>query len=634
MNVRASDHRLRFAIASIVVVIAAVVTSLSCQRVAQDDQRPADADTQPSKDQASGPRKAAAGKTAAHAVNRFVTSKACRECHQEQFTSWHRTYHRTMTQLAGPQSVVAPFKGELKSRGRSYELQRSGDEYWVTMVPPEWDAKMQAKGFDLNKVTPPPREKRKVVYTTGSHHMQTYWMKAAVGLVQLPWYYHIKQRRWVPKEDTFLTPPTDQRTFDLWNKTCIKCHAVGGRPGCDFRSTFNTEVAELGIACEACHGPGGLHVDFRKAAARGERTGPEPPDAAMVNPESVSHHVSAQICGQCHGTWTPRDMRDFLVNGTGYRAGGDFDKHFRLELFDSDDPEDAFYKRQGYWADGTCRTGGDEYMGLIQSPCYQRGELSCLSCHSMHDSDPADQLKANMHGNEACLQCHTGFKDRIEQHTHHSAGSSGSLCYNCHMPHTSYALYKAIRSHRVDSPSVEVSKRTGRPNACNVCHLDRSYQWTAEKLTKWYGAAPVKLDAEERRLSAAVLMLLRGDAAQRAIAAWHMGWKPAQQASGNDWQAAFLAFTLDDPYSAVRMLSSQSLKSLPGFADLKYDFLADAEERRKSKERVLADWRKSTQGRDHPSAQAILLDAAGNLKQARVKQLLDNRDDRAVTIPE
>src|SRR5262245_48411079 len=29
----------------------------------------------------------------------FVSSDACRSCHPEQYSSWHRTYHRTMTQV-------------------------------------------------------------------------------------------------------------------------------------------------------------------------------------------------------------------------------------------------------------------------------------------------------------------------------------------------------------------------------------------------------------------------------------------------------------------------------------------------------------------------------------------------------
>ncbi|GIT38390.1 MAG: hypothetical protein Ct9H300mP7_3110 [Verrucomicrobiota bacterium] len=36
-------------------------------------------------------------------------------------------------------------------------------------------------------------------------------------------------------------------------------------------------------------------------------------------------------------------------------------------------------------------------------------------------------------------------------------------------------------------------------------------------------------------------MLLKGDAGQRAIAAWHMGWEPARKVSGGNWQGPWLS---------------------------------------------------------------------------------------------
>src|SRR5437867_4685634 len=35
----------------------------------------------------------------------YVSSAACRACHPQQYASWHRSFHRTMTQVASPESV-------------------------------------------------------------------------------------------------------------------------------------------------------------------------------------------------------------------------------------------------------------------------------------------------------------------------------------------------------------------------------------------------------------------------------------------------------------------------------------------------------------------------------------------------
>jgi len=103
------------------------------------------------------------------------------------------------------------------------------------------------------------------------------------------------------------------------------------------------------------------------------------------------------------------------------------------------------------------RVSGREYSGMTESPGFQRGEMSCLSCHQMHqafdDSRPRhewadDQLKRGMRGNQACIQCHHELADSktLTDHTHHAADSSGSKCYNCHMSQTTYGLLKANRS--------------------------------------------------------------------------------------------------------------------------------------------------------------------------------------------
>jgi hypothetical protein len=77
------------------------------------------------------------------------------------------------------------------------------------------------------------------------------------------------------------------------------------------------------------------------------------------------------------------------------------------------------------------------------------------------------------------------------------------------MPHTTYGLLKAVRSHQIDSPRVKASLETGRPNACNLCHLDQTLEWASTWLSKWYGHPQAELSPEDRRVSAALLWLLK-----------------------------------------------------------------------------------------------------------------------------
>jgi hypothetical protein len=125
------------------------------------------------------------------------------------------------------------------------------------------------------------------------------------------------------------------------------------------------------------------------------------------------------------------------------------------------------------------------------------------------------------------------------------------------MPHTTYGLLGAMRSHEIDAPQVEVTLGTGRPLACNACHLDRTLAWSAEVLARWYGQPIPDLPAESA--PASLVGLLSGDAGQRALWAWHFGWSRAHAAVGGPWQLGAVARLLDDPYAAVRWVAWRAL---------------------------------------------------------------------------
>ncbi len=261
-------------------------------------------------------------------------------------------------------------------------------------------------------------------------------------------------------------------------------------------------------------------------------------DETIVNPSRLSAERSSQACGQCHAIasfsrhdWWRGHWNDFRPGEDLHATRHVIRPNSSESLVDLQQQlkQDPDFLRSYYWSDGMVRVSGREYNGLIESPCYQGGKFSCLSCHSMHDSDPNDQLAAGMQSDQACLQCHEKYREKVAEHTHHAPSSAGSRCYNCHMPHTTYGLLKAIRSHQVSSPSVASSVQTGRPNACNQCHLDKSLGWTQTHLSEWYATPKVELNDEQAKLSAMAVMLLRGDAGQRALTAWSMGWDEAQR---------------------------------------------------------------------------------------------------------
>ena len=582
----------------------------------------------------------------------YVTSERCQACHPQQYQSWHRSFHRTMTQVATPETARARFEGTLHLANESYQLEQRGGEFWVEMVDPDWKyvqlLREQAALREGKPVPPadpnPPRSRKRVGMMTGSHHMHAFWVPSQYGNEQFsfPFTWLFEENRWVPRNDVFLMDPGKPHLQQVWNVNCIRCHVTAGQPRQDAKThVIDSRIGEMGIGCESCHGPSEEHVRAnenprRRYALHAKAEG----DQTIVNPRRQSARKSSETCGQCHGITRILNHADWVENGFRFRPGGEMERDLPLIRHPARAPAASLPKalldnralwEGSFWPDGMVRVSGREYNGLIESPCHQRGELSCLSCHSMHQSQPDDQLAAGMESNQACLPCHGSIQ--LTEHTRHRADSSGSLCYNCHMPHTTYGLLKAMRSHEIDSPSVQATVQTGRPNACTLCHLDQTLGWTAKYLSDWYGIAAPQLSSEEQSVSAAALLALRGDAGQRALIAWHLGWEPAQEISGREWMAPYLAQLLEDPYSAVRYIAQRSLKRLPGYRDLTFDYISPAPERSRARQRALEIWNaranKAVTGRD-----AVLVAPDGALQEEKFTTLLQRRNNRLMELLE
>ncbi|HSH76533.1 MAG TPA: multiheme c-type cytochrome, partial [Longimicrobiales bacterium] len=260
----------------------------------------------------------------------FTTSDTCQACHPDQYDSWHRSYHRTMTQVATPSTVLADFDAVLEDRGHRWRFERRGDELWVEMPDPVWfeNPPWLMQALDESWPDSPPRIEARIVMTTGSHHMQNYWVRRPAGgdaalrpddgtLVQVPWVWLIEEGRWIPNQDSFLAPPSSSLGgVAEWNASCSQCHSVGTEPRVlEASDGFDTRTVELGIACEACHGPAERHVERYRSPLRRYlrhlRTagGDDSPDPTIVNPAKLAQRRSTEVCGQCHsfGEWTDQE---------------------------------------------------------------------------------------------------------------------------------------------------------------------------------------------------------------------------------------------------------------------------------------------------------------------------------------
>lgn len=582
----------------------------------------------------------------------YVQSINCRSCHPAEYNSWFQSYHRTMTRRATSENVKGDFANvDLELDGNRYTLGVENGIYWVEL--------------DIIGVGAPDRRVRsrhRVELVTGSHHMQVYWYSTGElrELARIPFSYIIGEG-WVPYRATFMQPPEtlpEVRPMHAgqgrWNDTCINCHTTHGRPRIGDDGSFLTAVAEFGIACEACHGPAEEHLRANQwPLRRFAEYFKEATDRTITQPAALAKVPASEVCAHCHGYFQFRDGEAearWRKSGFAYRPGG---SHGETQfLFQASARElepmvdrimlnNPHLVRGNFWSDGMARTSSREYNDMVETGCYKRGNMSCMSCHRMHKDveDPRDfplwaddQLERGMETDQACLQCHSSYAGDIVAHTHHPASSEGSRCYNCHMPYTDYGLLKSIRSHHIDSPDVADSVNTGRPGACNLCHLDRTLSWSAGYLEQWYGIAPPPLSTDEESIPASVLWVLQGDPGVRALLASGMSWSPAREVAKDDWLAPFLGILMDDPYDAVRYMAAGTLRTFDGFEEHEFDPIPRPHEREPLAPEILRRFQEK--GRIPRGIGTNLATPKGDLTGGEINRLIDERDSRPLTLYE
>jgi predicted CXXCH cytochrome family protein len=247
-----------------------------------------------------------------------------------------------------------------------------------------------------------------------------------------------------------------------------------------------------------------------------------------------------------------------------------------------------------FWANGSPRLTAYEYQGILRSRCFTEGDadnrINCLTCHSMHEGDIKGQIKVENRTDKPCLQCHQQYEPpaSLTSHTKHAPESSGSRCYNCHMPRVVYGVMAVHPTHDITVPNPQLTATQAVPNACNQCHLDRSVNWAiAESKKLWPGRfAFVEMSGDQQfNIAEGARALFAGDALTRALAAEALGGGLSAK-TDTSWTTPFLLEAFDDNYPIVRYFAANGLAKINSQLR-KPDYLAAPEARRYS----LSQWR-------------------------------------------
>ena len=411
------------------------------------------------------------GESAHWAQEQVPVSLQCAACHTRQFEDWAGSDHAWAWRQTDAALDAEPFhRQELNAHGATLSFATTPQGGYRLLQP---TAAGEPRSYEVHSVV-------------GRTPLVQYLVRGERGALQAPsaaW--DVLRHEWFDlfAQDERLSAEglAERAAGDWghwlgrgmnWNSQCAWCHMTGfhnrySEEGDSYDSTWQ----EPGVTCTQCHRP---------APAADAK------DGCLVRPEErkLTAEQMHDNCASCHARREELD-EDF-------RIGDKFDDHFRLEL-----P----ILPGVFWPNGMQRDEAYCETGLRLSRMGAAG-VTCLDCHDPHTA----QLKLPQEDNSVCLRCHAdgtevnGTPAPIVQHAPAGLcpeGSMGARCVECHMPASPYMARDPRRDHSFNIPDPTLSEQLGIPNACTMCHRDKSDTWAAEALAR---ALPEEQKAAAYRL--------------------------------------------------------------------------------------------------------------------------------------
>jgi predicted CXXCH cytochrome family protein len=388
---------------------------------------------------AQGPQSPAAAPIAASSAAHYVGSAACRSCHGEIYERWQKT--RMANVVQDPRLHPA------------------------AIIP------------DLSKPDPLLTfSKSDIALTYGSRWKQRYFKRIGDDYFVLPAQWDVTHKVWRPY---FVKNGTDWWAVhyppdNLQRPTgplCDGCHSVN-------YDLATKTVTEWNVGCERCHGPGSEHVA-------------DPQRPAIINPAKLDYVRANDVCIQCHSQGQPLENP---IQGKYYDWPVGFHVGLRLVDFwqlEAHQPGETTFT---HFADGTAHKNRMQGNDFVQSVMYTHA-VTCFSCHDAHGTandavlwKPAGTLCLDCHGPNTANGPHAAS---IEAHTHHAPDSPGSQCIACHMPKIEQTVADInVRAHTFRFITPSQSDALKIPNACNLCHADKTTAWATAALKGWQDRSP------------------------------------------------------------------------------------------------------------------------------------------------
>ncbi len=321
----------------------------------------------------------------AELVAEYVGSESCASCHSELHKGWQQTMHPYMIQEGS--KILPEAKAALEA-----ELAKGNSDF-----------------LHISPDGPVLESLNQIDYVVGGFFKQRFAVHTDEGVRFLTAQYN------VPSED--LTIYSSGRNYE---DRCVACHVTGfdleksntlDRSADDY--SLLSISAELGIGCEACHGPGSLHLT--------EFTNPD----YIVNPADFTIEEQVNFCGTCHARNAGHVELAGRQDPVGYQFRDSVYDIVRVlsiannlnvwsktengEIVGYFDAEEGGSQR--WYDDAGARAHRMQFNEMEMGPHWD--VLSCTDCHNMHGvNDEGRALYWNFA--ESCFDCHGDKYDPAE----------------------------------------------------------------------------------------------------------------------------------------------------------------------------------------------------------------------------
>jgi len=313
-------------------------------------------------------------------VATFVGADKCRECHKHEYEKWRGSHHDKAMDMATEESVLGDFNNSVfEYSGIKSRFYRKNEKFYVYTRGP----KGEMGDFEIT-------------HTFGCYPLQQYLVPFPGGRLQcLPIAWNVKEKKWYHLYPDEPLDPADWLYWTNaglnWNGMCAECHSTNLKKNYDPKTdTYETTWSEIDVSCEACHGPGSLHVKWAEAPEM-VRTATDN-YGLVVKTSGVTSQQQVELCAPCHS----RRM-----------SLGD-NAHDIKNLLNYGVPQ--LLSPGMYFSDGQIIEEVYVYASFVQSKMYDR-DVRCNDCHDVHS------VKRIKQGNQLCLQCHRA--DIYDTKTHH-----------------------------------------------------------------------------------------------------------------------------------------------------------------------------------------------------------------------